>query len=68
MAAFGLIEGRDANQAVYADFTLQQSKRVFAVYREGGRLQPRLFPGLVVIKNRFKSLTPLYETAVVLGR
>ena len=51
MPALRLIERRDAHQAVDADFAGQQTERVLSIYREGSRLQPRFFAGLVIIKH-----------------
>src|SRR5437660_11935686 len=51
----GLIEGRDAYQAVHADFTLQKSERVLAIHREGRRLQARFLAGLVVVEHGLKA-------------
>jgi hypothetical protein len=56
MAALGLIERRNAHQAVHADFALEKSEGVLAIDREGRRLQPRLFAGLVVVEHGFKPL------------
>ncbi len=54
MPALGLIEGRDAHQAVHADFTLQKSEGVFAVHREGRGLESCFFARLVVVEHGLK--------------
>ena len=56
VTALGLIERRDAHQAVDADFALQESEGVFAVHCECRGFQPRFFAGLIVVENGFETL------------
>ena len=52
----GLIEGRDAHQAVHADFAGQQAVGVFAVDAEGCRLDARFFARLIFVHRGLKAL------------
>src|SRR5438874_11263157 len=56
MPALGLIKWRDSDQSVHANFASQQSEGRFAIDSECRRLDARLFTGLVIVKNRLKSL------------
>src|ERR1700676_3941385 len=57
MPPLGLIERRDAYQAMNANLTLQKSEGVFAIHSEGRRLQTRFLAGLVVVKHGLETLT-----------
>src|ERR1700689_4560458 len=54
----GLIERRNAHQAVYTDFPLQQTESVLAIPRERRRLESGFFAGLVVVENGLKPASP----------
>ena len=54
MPALGLVEGRDAHQAVHADLAGQQTVGVFAVDAEGRRLDARLVARLIFVQRRRK--------------
>ena len=54
--ALGLIERRDAHQAVDADLAVQQAEGVLAVDRERRALMPGFFAGLVVVEHGLEAL------------
>src|SRR5271165_4510212 len=56
MAPLGLIEGRNADEAVHADLALQKSEGVLAVHGKRRGLQPSLFTGLVVVEYSLEAL------------
>ena len=53
--ALGLVEGRDAHQAMHADLAGQQAVGVFAVDAEGRRLDARLVARLIFVELRLRS-------------
>ena len=56
VAALGLVEGRNAHQAVHADLAGQQSVGILAVHAERGGLDARFFARLVVVEHRLEAL------------
>src|SRR6185312_13214977 len=56
VAALGLIEGRDAHQAVDAGFGLEQTVGVVALDREGGRLDAGFLALLAVVERDLKAV------------
>ncbi len=56
MPPLGLIEWRDADQAVHADFAAEQPEGIFTIDRERRRLQSGFFARLVVVEHRLESL------------
>src|SRR5579884_3771704 len=56
MPTFGLIEGRNTDQSMYADLAAQQSECVLAVHTECRRFDARFFTWLVVVKDGLEAL------------
>ena len=56
MPALGLIEGRDAHQAMHADLAGQQAIGVFSIDAEGRRLDAGFFARLIFVHRRLEAL------------
>ncbi len=56
MPPLGLVEGRDADEAMHTDLARQHAVGVGSVHRKGGGLDACLFGGLVVVEFRLESL------------
>src|SRR5271169_768662 len=57
MPPLGLIERGNSDEPVHSNFAGEKSERIFAIDREGHRLQSRFFACLVVVEYGFESLT-----------